>query len=147
MSDSSVAPPSVRPDLGRTVLVGATSALVALVANLAVLVIAVLTDTEMLVRPGADREPMQIGVVLVVVTTVLPLFVGTVLLLLARRWRLRGWLTLAVAGLVIGFISVVMPFSVPAEIGTRLALGLMHIITGVTWYVVVRRAAAQLWAA
>lgn len=134
-----------RPTVGATALAGAGSAIAALAGNLAVLGIATLAGADMIAQPS-NQLPLHVGVVLVTTTTVVPLLAATALLLPARRWAARGWRALAVTGLVLGVGSVVLPLTVQAETGTRLALAVMHVITGVVWFLVVRRAAARFWA-
>lgn len=144
LSSTSTDPHTAGPTFGATARVGAISALAALAVNLAVLGVATSAGADMTAQPP-NQQAMQIGVLLVTATTVLPLLGATALLLPARRWAARGWRVLAVGGLVVGVASVVMPLTVSAETGTRLALMLMHVITGVAWFLVVRRAAARFW--
>ncbi|MBA3989675.1 MAG: hypothetical protein H0X54_01350 [Propionibacteriales bacterium] len=136
--------PTTHPSVGSAALVGAKSAGASLAANLAVLGVATLAGADMLVRPDANKPVMQVGVILVAATTLLPLLLATMLLIPARRWGARGWRALAVAGLVVGVVSVVMPLGAQARPGTQLALASMHVITGVAWFLVVRRATARL---
>lgn len=135
--------PTTSPSVGSVARVGAASASGALAANLATLGIAKLAGADMLVRQDADQPAMQVGIILVVLTTLLPLLPATLLLIPARRWGARGWRALAAAGLAIGVLSVVMPLAMQAGPGTQLALASMHVITGVAWFVVVSWACAR----
>lgn len=137
--------PTTSPNLAGAARAGATSAGVAIAANLAVLGVATLAGADMVVRQGASQPAMHISSLLVAVTVLVPVLAGTLLLIPARRWGARGWLALAAAGLALGVLSVVMPLAMEAEPGTRLALASMHVISGVSWFLVVRRAATRFW--
>ena len=125
------------PSAGRTWRTGLTSICIALAANLAVLAVAVLAGAEMV------AAQTSIGVFVVSVNTVVPLLVATLVLLPLRRWGARAWRVLVTTGLAIGFVSSPAPFTVSAEDPTRVALVAMHVITGVVWFLVVRRAVAR----
>ena len=125
------------PSAGRTWRTGLTSICIALAANLAVLAVAVLAGAEMV------AAQTSIGVFLVSVNTVVPQLVATLVLLPLRRWGARAWRVLATTGLAIGLVSSPAPFTVSAEDPTRAALAAMHVITGVVWFLVVRRAVAR----
>jgi small-conductance mechanosensitive channel len=120
-----------------------TSAAIALAGNLVVLVVARLTGADMLVQRDQATAPMTIGVVPVALTTVAPTLLATALLQATRRRGPRAWRALAVAGLVVGIVTVPAPFTLLAETSTRVPLALMHVITGAVWFTVVRRAAAR----
>ena len=125
------------PSAGRTWRTGLTSTCIAVAVNLAVLGVAL--------RVGAAMVAAQnsIGVFAVSVMTVVPLLVATLVLRTLRRWGARAWRVLATTGLAIGLLSSPAPFTVSAEDPTRVALAAMHVITGVVWFLVVRRAVAQ----
>jgi Family of unknown function (DUF6069) len=127
-----------------SVRAGAIIAASAIVANLTVLGVATLAGADMVVRPSAGQPAIHISGLVVAITVLLPVLVGTVLLIPARRWGARGWPALAAVGLALSLVSVVMPLAVEAELSTRVALASMHALTGVTWFVVVRRAATRL---
>jgi hypothetical protein len=114
-----------------------TSIGIALAANLAVLGVALLAGAEMV------AAKTSIGVFFVAANTVVPLLVATLILLPLRRWGARAWRVLATTGLVIGLVSSPAPFTVSAENSTRAALTVMHLITGVVWFLIVRRAAVR----
>lgn len=135
--------PPVSATTGRTLRTGMTSLAVALAANLVILAVARLLGADMTVhRPGAG-SPMTIGIGPVTVATVLPVLIATLLLLPLRRRVARAWRPMAYAGLVVGLLSVVLPFTVVAEGDTRTSLAAMHVVTGLVWFVVVGRAAAR----
>lgn len=133
----------LRLSTSRTVLSGMISLGVALAANLVVLGVARLADADMVVRRDASSLPMTVGVGLVVVTTVLPCLLATLLLLPLRRWGARAWRAMAFVGLAIGILTVPLPLSMVSEGGTRASLASMHVLTGLIWFVVISRAAAH----
>ncbi|WP_258725810.1 DUF6069 family protein [Cellulomonas sp. NS3] len=121
---------------------GLVAAGVALVANLLVLVVSRALGADHLVRQTPDAAASEVTFVMVVVMTVVPLLVATALLLPLRRWGARAWRTLAAVGLALGLLTVPMPFAVDATTGTQVGLALMHVVVGVVWFVLVRRAAS-----
>lgn len=121
---------------------GLTVAGIALVANLLVLVAARALGADFLVQQTPDAAATEVSFVMVAVMTVVPVLVATALLLVLRRWGARAWRTLAAVGLALGLLTVVMPFTVDATTGTQVGLALMHVVVGVVWFVLVRRAAA-----
>ena len=122
---------------------GVISTVLALAANLAALAVATAAGAEMVVQPAGATETLAVGALLVIVTTVVPLALGTILLVV-RRWRgPKAWRALAAVGLTIGIVTVVGPLTTTASAGTKTALAFMHVATGVIWFLVVRRAAAQ----
>jgi Family of unknown function (DUF6069) len=137
--------PTTFPNVADTARSGATSAGLAIATNLAVLGFATLAGADMVVRQSASQPAMQISSLSVAVTILVPVLAGTLLLIPARRWGARGWRALSTAGLALGVLSVVLPLVMEAEPGTRLALASMHVIAGVSWFLVVRRAANRFW--
>ena len=129
--------PAFTPSTGHTWGTGLTSIGIALAANLTVLAVALLAGAEMV------AAQTSIGVFFVAANTVVPLLVATFVLLPLRRWGARAWRVLATTGLAIGLVSFPAPFTVSAENSTRAALAAMHVITGVVWFLIVRRAAAR----
>jgi hypothetical protein len=129
--------PAFAPSAGRTWGTGLISMGIALAANLAVLALALTAGAEMV------AAQTSIGVLLVALNTVVPLLIATLVLLPLRRWGARAWRVLATTGLAIGLVSSAAPFTVSTEDLTRAALAAMHVITGVVWFVLVRRAAAR----
>jgi hypothetical protein len=135
--------PTTSPSVAGAARAGATSAGVAIAADLAVLGVATLAGADMVVRQSASQAAMRISGPVVAVTVLVPVFAGTLLLIAARRWGARGWRAVAAAGLALGVVSIVMPLAMEAAPGTRLALASMHVISGVSWFLVVRRAATR----
>ncbi len=129
--------PAFTPSTGHTWGTGLTSIGIALAANLTVLAVALLTGADMV------AAQMSIGAFFVAMNTVVPLLIATLVLLPLRRWGAGAWRVLATTGLAIGLLSSPAPFTVSAENSTRAALAAMHVITGVVWFLIVRRAAAR----
>lgn len=121
----------------------AVSMLLALAVNLFLLGAATVGDAEMRVRPGGASEAITVGPVSVTATTFLPLLLAAVLLVLARGRGPRAWQVLAALGLAIGVLTVLLPVTATASPGTKVVLSLMHVATGLIWFLVVRRAAAR----
>ncbi len=84
------------------------------------------------VRPG-------IGVVTLVITVL----VGTALLDLVGRRSEKAWKGVAWAGLVISLLSTAAPLSSTADPGVTALLVSLHVLAGVTWFVVLMRAVRQ----
>lgn len=121
---------------------GFTAAGIALAASLVVLLVARLSGADMVARPPQTDATTTIGVLSVAVVTVVATLVGSLLLvLLRRRGGARAWLALAWIGLAVGVLTTPAPLTVDATAGTRVALACMHVLTGLVWLVVVRRAA------
>ena len=135
--------PAFAPSAASTWRAGLTSATAALAVNAVVFATARAAGADMLVRHTIGEPPMVIGLGTVAVMTLAPMVAATLLLLVLRRWGRRSWRALAVIGLVIGLVTVPAPFTVFADTATRGALALMHVVAGVSWFVVVRRAASR----
>jgi len=88
-------------------------------------------------RPGA--EPMTVGPVTIALMTVAPLLLGGVVLAVATRRSPRVHTVLGWLGLAIGILTAPMPFTVHAGTGTQVALAAMHLVTGVVWWLALRR--------
>lgn len=139
MSVQEVAPSNrnatLRRSIRRTVLtVLATAALL----NLLIWAAARLAGVELEVgRSGA--ELMSVGPVMVVLTTAVAVLVGGLALYVsALRWS-RPHAVLGWVGLAIGVLTVVLPLTAVASAGTRGALAVMHIATGVVWWLGLQR--------
>lgn len=118
--------------------IGGLVAATALVGNLAILLVGWLA--------GADREVTQagdtqvVGVATVVVASLVPVLLGTLALAVTARWGRRAWAVLAWVGLVLAVLTIVNPFLVEATLATRVTLAAMHVVSGATWFVAIRRA-------
>ncbi len=109
----------------------------ALIVNLLILTLARLFGADMLVDQGG--EGIEIGYLPVAISSVAPVVVGGLLLLVARRHP-KGLRLMAAIGLVVALVSVVAPVLAALGVGTAVALSLMHVVVGVIWFVVLRRA-------
>lgn len=94
---------------------------------------------------GAVTQPayQELTVLVVILATVLPLaLAGVVVWFIARRRpafrRWAAWL-----GLVVAVVSAVSPLFVSADVATGVALGVMHIVAGVAWFVGIGGASAR----
>lgn len=140
-SSAVTAQPQLAASSGDTWRTGLLSIAIALPANLLVLGLARLAGADMQVRPDRTAAAMTIGIGLVTVSTVLPMLLATTALLPLRRWGPRAWHALAWTGLVIGLVTIPVPFTMVSEWSTQAALALLHVVAGLSWFVVVRRSA------
>ncbi|MFD4421656.1 DUF6069 family protein [Agromyces sp. NPDC058484] len=111
----------------------------AVVLDLIVLWIASAGGASLIVTPPGAPGSIQVDAVAVTLTVVVPMVVvGAGVWLLTRRWpAIRLWA--AWAGLAFGVLSAALPLTVEADLGTKLALASMHVITGVAWFVALVR--------
>lgn len=131
------------PTTTDAVRAGVITLVVAAVANLLVLVAGRAAGADMSVAPGGTTDRQEIGYASVLITTVLPLVIGSVALAIATRWGSRGWMTLAWLGLVLGIVTVAMPLGATASTATTFTLVTMHLVVGVVWFVAVLRSLAN----
>lgn len=121
--------------------VGAVAAGVAVVANLLVLLAGRAAGADAVVgRAGAAQT---VGALPVVVATIAGITAGTLLLLVLRRRGHRAWTAVAVAGPVLALATTPAPWSMAPQPATRVTLVAMHVLTGLVWFVLVRRAARR----
>lgn len=128
------------PIVARAWRVGLSAGTAALGVNLGVLFLARGLGTDMLLRVAISEPAVAIGVVTVTCTTLAPLLVATLLLLLLRPWGTRAWRVLAAIGMVFAVVTVAAPFTVDASRDTQMALACMHLAAGAAWFITVRRA-------
>lgn len=131
------------PSAGHTFRTGLTSVAIAVALNLVVYGAARLAGADMLMQRSEAEPAMEIGIGPVATLTAVPMLLATLLLLLVRRWGARAWTVLAITGLVVGIVTVPLPFTVIAEGSTRVGLALMHVVAGAVWFIVVRRGTAD----
>ena len=129
-----------RPSARTAWRIGALIAGLAAAVNLVVLALGRIAGADMNVQPAGAPTAMTIGIGLVVVTTVLPVLVGTLLLIAVRGRGGPAWRFLAAAGLVFGLASVAMPVLATATAATTTTLGSMHVVAALAWFVLVWRA-------
>jgi hypothetical protein len=65
------------------------------------------------------------------------LLLGT-LLLRSLSGRAGAWSALAWTGLGLGIVTIATPLMAEADTGARLALAVMHLVTGAAWWYAVR---------
>jgi hypothetical protein len=100
-------------------------------------------DVSFLVSPPAG-DPFQVGVVLVVLTTLLAFAVGSGLLALAAR-RSRRWVrAVLVAAALLAVVSAAGgPLPAADDLATGVLLAAMHLVTGAAFLVTVSRVGAR----
>ena len=96
----------------------------------------------MLVAQSSDAATTQVGVGLVVLMSVTPALLGGLALQFAARRGVRAWRAVGWLGLALGLLTVPMPLTVQASVGTTVTLSSMHVIAGLVWFAAIRRAAA-----
>lgn len=138
--DSERTTETTAPTSGRAWRSGMVAGGIALMVNLAVLTVAAITGADMSGHPPG-QDAMDVGVAMVAAVTAVPVLLGSALLVVLRGRGGRVWRILALLGLIVGVTTAPAPFTVDAEGATRVALASMHVITGLVWFVVVRRAA------
>ena len=94
---------------------------------------------EFAVDRGSGSAPMELNVGHVAVTTVLALVVGWGVAALARRRGRPGLAAVAVVGGVVAAVSAVFPLVTDADLGARLTLAAMHLVTGGCFVVGIER--------
>ena len=110
--------------------VAAIGALAATVANVALWAGGRAADVDFLVSPPAGLPAMEVGVVLVVLTTLLTFAVGWAVLVLAAR-RSRRWVHIVMAAAaVVAVVSAAGPLTAAQDTATAALLAAMHLVTG-----------------
>lgn len=126
-------PYEVRAHRGRNVRPTLLAALLALLGNATIWAVATMAGADFEVAPSPSSA-MHLGVVIVVVVTVVAVLVGGLTLGMSAPHWTRAPVILAWLGLAVGVVSVIMPLTVQAEPGTKIALVLMHLLTGIVWW-------------
>ena len=121
----------------------ATGAAVATIVNAALWAGGRAADVSFSVSPPAG-DPLQVGVVLVVLTTLLTFAVGSGLLALAAR-RSRRWVrAVLVAAVLLAVVSAAGgPLPAAADVATGVLLAVMHLVTGAAFVVTASRVGAK----
>jgi hypothetical protein len=110
--------------------VAAIGALAATVANVALWAGGRAADVGFRVSPPAGLPAFQVGIVLVVLTTLVTFAVGSAVLALAAR-RSRRWVRIVMAAAaVFAVVSVGGPLSAAHDTATGALLATMHLVTG-----------------
>ena len=112
----------------RLVLIAVSAAII----NLAAFLVAGTFGASMIV---SSPQQMQLTAVVVIAATVVPLIgAGLVTWLIARAApgfrRVAAWV-----GLALAILSCASPLLVSEDVTTGIALGAMHLIAGVSWYI------------
>ncbi len=117
------------------------SAALALVVNLALLRAGDLAGASFLVPDrSAEGALMQVGLVPVVLSTLVPLAAGLVLTALIRaRWP-RALPALHALAVLVTLASLAMPLSTGTDTGTRVVLAVMHLVVGAAYLAATRPA-------
>jgi hypothetical protein len=122
MSAQSVANQRLLPSAVLAALIGA-------VLNSVVFFTATSALNLQLLAPNPQtNEIAPITIIMVIMASVIPAFVGTGLLWALGRFTSRPFTIFIVASVLFTLVSFGGPFSLPIEIGGKLTLSLMHII-------------------
>ena len=93
-----------------------------------------------LVSPVFGQATIQVGIVLVVLTTLIAYAVGIGLFALAAR-RSDGWArAVLAAGVLFAVVSTVGPLSTAEDTATGVLLATMHLLTGAAFAITALRA-------
>jgi hypothetical protein len=123
--------------------VAAIGALAATVANVALWAGGRVADVGFQVSPPTGFPAFQVGVVLVVLTTLLTFAVGSAVLALAAR-RSRRWLRVVMAAAaVFAVVSAGGPLSAAHDTATGALLATMHLFTGAVFVATAARVRAR----
>ena len=91
--------------------------------------------------PGNSGNGLAIPWFVVLGTSVVPFFVAAgVTALLGLAWKSAAKV-MAWIGLIFALVTVPGAFLATPELGTAIALGSMHVVVGIAWYLAVRRRA------
>ncbi|MWB99432.1 DUF6069 family protein [Agromyces seonyuensis] len=108
----------------------------AVILNVAVFLIASAGGASMIIEQPSEST-LNVGIV--IAATLVPLaLAGLVTWFLARRRPVLRTV-LAWVGLAVALVSFASPLFVSADLATGLALGAMHVIAGLAWFVGVRK--------
>lgn len=127
----------------RSLLPGAaTGAIVAALVNTALWAGGRAADVSFSASPPVG-DSMQVGIVLIVPTTLLMFAIGAGLLALAAR-RSRAWVrAVVIAAALFTVASVSGPLSTADDTASGVLLALMHVVTGAAFLVTASRVAAR----
>ena len=118
----------------------AIGAVAATAANVAVWAAGRAADVSFLVSPVFGQATIQVGIVLVVLTTLIAYAVGIGLFALAAR-RSDGWArAVLAAGVLFAVVSTVGPLSTAEDTASGVLLATMHLLTGAAFAITALRA-------
>lgn len=118
----------------------AIGAVAATAANVAVWAAGRAADTSFMVSAQAGRPATEVGIVLVVLTTLITFAVGMGLFALAARRSDRWARTVLAAGVLVAVASAGGPLSAAEDTTTGVLLAAMHLMTGAAFAITALRA-------
>lgn len=110
-----------------------TAAMAAVLVNIVVLLIGQAAGASLV----AGGQP--VGFVQVIVATLAAFAVGALVLWLVARRHAERARVLAWVGLVAAVLSTAAPLTMAAELTTGITLAVMHVATGVAWFIAAGR--------
>ena len=113
----------------------AIGAVVAAVANVAIWAVGRAADVSFLVTPVGSATATEIGVGMVVATTLVAFAAGMGLFALAARRSGRWARAVVGTGVVVAVVSAAGPLSTAADTSTGVLLAAMHLLTGAVFAV------------
>jgi Family of unknown function (DUF6069) len=119
----------------------AVTAAAALLANLAAYAVGRVAGVDFDVVSMIGDRPETVGPRAIAVMTLAPWLVGSLTLVLTRRWAAGVWPWLGWAGA--GLALVTVPFFNQAELATKVNLAIMHMVAGGLWFGAVRHLARE----
>jgi hypothetical protein len=92
------------------------------------------TGTPLRVVPPAGGPSQELAVAMVVIASLVPPVLATLLAIALSRWTRPASIWFTVITLIAVVLSLLSPLSLPAEIsmGNKLTLAAMHLVTAVT---------------
>jgi Family of unknown function (DUF6069) len=135
--------PDATPRSRSVLQVAAIGALAATVANVALWAGGRAADVDFLVSPPVGDLDIQVGVVLVVLTTLLAFAAGSVVLAPAARHSRRSVRVVMAAAAVVAVASAGGPLSAAHDTATGALLAAMHLITGTAFVATAARVRAR----
>jgi len=113
--------------------VGGVAAVGSAIANLIFLFIARATGTSYVMLGPGSTSPEPLPEFLVVVSSVIPAIVATILLALLGRFTSKPIRIFPIVAIIVLLISLSGPFTQPSEVAvsTKTGLAIMHLISGV----------------
>ena len=118
----------------------AIGAMAVTAANVAVWAAGRAADVSFLVSPVVGNAATQVGIVLVVLTTLIMFAVGTGVLAIAARRSDRWARAVLAAGVLVAVVSAGGPLSAAEDTATGVLLAVMHLLTGAAFAITASRA-------
>ncbi|QBI18806.1 hypothetical protein ER308_04085 [Egibacter rhizosphaerae] len=130
VSTTTPSPTTIAPRKRAVIRAATVGAVAATVVNVALWGIGRVAGASFVVDPGLGEPNLEVGVIKVILTTLVPFAVGAALLALAARWSRRWVAVLAVVAGVFAVVSAVGPLDGGHDTGTGVLLATMHVTTG-----------------